>query len=224
MHSSEKIFNRSIFILKQEKIFKNDFEISFDLYSKTLGKYHFGKSALEDYMINRYILQPLMDPDIKKIKFNINNITSHDLIAYIYTRFAPDLIHFPFQGKRILNLKSIRKAKKINNNYKPYKKKLDYNKNFYIDNNRISPANFTKKNENAYYYLKKLYKSSEYIKILNNLYDVNVYNWANEYSYKAKYNSLEHQDALLAIAITLNNLKLNERYLNNSNNNHRYKY
>ena len=88
-------------MLKRWKNFKNDYEISYDLYSKSLGRNHFGKDALENFMENIYIIQPLMDPEIKKIKFDISNITRHDLIAYIYIRFAHDLIYFPFQGKRI---------------------------------------------------------------------------------------------------------------------------
>jgi len=78
-----------------------------------VDKNHFGRSALEAFMSNVYIIQPLMDPEIKKIKFKLNNSSPHDLIAYIYTRFANDLVYFPFQGKRILNIDSIRKAKKI---------------------------------------------------------------------------------------------------------------
>ena len=60
-----------------------------------------------------------MDPDIKKIKFNINGNLSHDLIAYIYIRFAHELINFPFQGNRTLNSESITKASQLNKNFTP---------------------------------------------------------------------------------------------------------
>ena len=211
--SSEKIFNRSIFELKKEKTFNNDFEISFYLYSKTQGRNHFGKSALEKYLVNVYVLQPLMDPEIKKIRYDINNATCHDLIAYIIVRFAPDLLYFPFQGYRILNLESIRKAEKLNNNYKPYKKRLEYNNNFYIDNKRLSPVKSTKNKEDAYDYLKELFSSSNYFKMVKKFYDKDVYDWANKYSYKTNYHPYKQHYSLLAIAITLNNLQLNEKYL-----------
>ena len=213
--SSEKIFNRSIFLLKKEKTFNNDFEISSYLFSKTQGRNHYGKAAIEKFLANMYVLQPLMDPDIYKIKFNISSDKCHDLIAYIYIRFAKDLIYFPFQGNRLLNLESITKAEKLNNNYKPYKKKLDYNKNFYIDNRRISPVNATKEKENSYDYLKKLFKSRKYIKIVKKLYDNNVYDWANEYGYKTNFFPLTQHYALLGIAVTLSNLEENDKYFKN---------
>ena len=220
--SSEKVFKRSIFELKKEKTFNNDYEISFYLYSKAQGRNHFGRAALENFMANVYILQPLMDPEIKKIRYDINNATCHDLIAYIFTRFAPELLYFPFQGYRILNLESIRKAEKLNNNYRPYKKSFEFNKNFYIDNKRLYPINSTKNNEDAYDYLTKLFRSSNYLKIINKIYDKSVYDWANEYSYKTNYHPYTQHYSLLAIAITLNNLQLNERYLKkiNTNNHH----
>ena len=214
-YSSEKIVNRSVFLLKKEKNFSNDFEISSNLYSKMIGKNHYGRGALEDFITNLYILQPLMDPDIKKIKFDINNVTCHDLIAYIYIRFAHDLKYFPFQGQRLLNLESIKKAERLNNNYRPYQKKKDYNKNFFIDRKRISPVSSSIMNVDSNYYLKELFESQKYIKIINKLYDNNVYNWANEYGLKTNYHPLEHHNSLLAIAITFSNLQLNERYLKN---------
>ena len=111
-----------------------------------------------------------------------------------------------------MDLKSIRKAERLNINYKPYKKKFDYNINFYIDNERSSPVNSSKKNENADNYLKEFFKSDKYIKIINKLYNNNVLYWANEYSNRTNYFPFRQHYALLAIAITLNNIQLNEIY------------
>jgi len=58
-----------------------------------------------------------------------------------------------------------------------------------------------------------LFESKEFIKIINKLYDNNVYNWAKEYSKKSDYFPLRHEYGLLAIAITLNNLELNKNYI-----------
>ena len=73
-------------------------------------------------MANIYFIEPLIDPDIRKIKYNISGSFSHDLIAYIYVRFAHDLIFFPFQNNRTLSLESI-----ILN----YIKNLYHRENFY---------------------------------------------------------------------------------------------
>jgi len=212
-HSSENIFNRSISFLKNQKIFINDYEISYDIYTKSIGRNHFGKAAFESFMTNSYTIQPLMDPDIKKIKYNINKGQSHDLIAYIMVRFAHDLINFPFQGNRTFDAESIKKAERLNNYTKPYKKKYDYNQNFFIDNKRKSPVNSFVNNNYSYEYLIELFKSSKYINIINKIYDKNVYNWANHYSYKTNYHPLTQHYALLAIAIIFQSLSSKEKLL-----------
>lgn len=204
--SSEKIFNKSISFLKSQKTFNNDYEISSDIYSKCLGRNHFGKAAYENFMTNSYIIQPLMDPEIKKIKFDINSSISHDLIAYILVRFAHDLIHFPFQGNRTMNIESIKKAERLNKYMKSYKKKSDYNSNFFIDKMRKSPINSTENYYNAYAYLCELIKSKKYINTINKLYDKNVYNWADAYRFKTNYHPLTHHYALLSIVKIFENL------------------
>ena len=133
----------------------------------------------------------------------------------IYVRFSHDLINFPFQGDRILDSNSIKKAEKLNNNLKAYKLKFSYNKNFYIDKKRESPVISSKNNNNAYEYLKKIFNSSHYYNILNTIYDKNVYNWANEYSRKNKHFPLTQHYALLAIALTLENLSKDKGVRNN---------
>ena len=215
-NSSERLFNRSISILKEEKNLDNDYEISYNLYYKALGRNHFGKSALEDFITNIYTIQPLMDPDIKKIKFEVNEESSNDLIAYIYVRFAHDLINFPFQGNRSLELKSIEKAEKLNLKKTPYKIKSNYNPNFYIDNKRVSPSFSSQKVDNPYSFFYHLFKTTKYKKIINKIYDMNVYKWANKYMEKIKFHPLSQHFALLSIAKTFYLLSSNKAKLNNS--------
>lgn len=211
--SSEKIFNRSISFLKTQKTFNNDYEISFDIHSKCMGRNHFGKLAFENFMTNNYIIQPLMDPEIKKIKFDFNKSKTHDLIAYIMVRFAHDLIYFPFQGNRTLDTESIKKAERLNLYMKQYKRKYDFNNNFFIDNNRKSPVNSIKNNETAYDYLNKIIKSPDYINTINKIYDKYVYDWANKYILSTNYFPLTHHYALLAVVKIYENLLLNEKIM-----------
>ena len=215
-NSSERLFNRSILILKEENNLENDYQISYNLYYKGTGRNHFGKSALEDFISNIYSIQPLMDPDIKKIKFEINEESSKDLIAYIYVRFAHDLINFPFQGNRSLELKSIEKAEKLNLKKTPYKIKSNYNPNFYIDNKRVSPSIPSQKAENPHSFFYHLFKTTKYKKIINKIYDMNVYKWANKYMEEIKYQPLSQHFALLSIAKTFFLLSSNKTKLNNS--------
>ena len=182
-NSSLNLCYRSMYLLKKNKKYNNDYEITLDFYFKGLVRNHFGKASLESFLANIYLLHPLIDPDIKQIKYNFNEKSYHDLVAYLYVRFAHDLIYIPFQGKREINQESIKKAEKINTKLPPYKIKLNYNKNFYIDIERNYQAH-PSKNNNVKEYLRKLFKSPKFINIINKIYDNNVYNWAKQYSEK----------------------------------------
>ena len=216
-NSSMRICNRSIALLKKKKTYNNDYEISADFYSKGRTRHHFGKSSVIAFLVNSYSLQPLIDPDIRQIKFDINEKSIHDVIAYIYVRFAHDLINFPFEGNRELDPESITKAEKLNKNFPSYKIKSDFNKNFYIDIKRKSPVPPSNKNKNVNEYLNELFKSSKFIHRINQLYDNDVYNWAKDYIKKSNFFPLRHAYGLFAIAKTLEDLSLNERYFYNYN-------
>ena len=210
-NSSLRILNRSLSLLKQKKTYYNDYEILADLYLKGRARNHHCKLALESFLVNEYILQPIIDPDIKQIKYNINGKSSHDLIAYIYVRFSHDLINIPFEGKRELNQESIKKAEKINKKKGPYKIKSNYNENFYIDTNRKCPVPPSKDN-NAKEYLRKLFNSPKFIKIINQIYNNNVFTWTKAYSEKTTFYPSRNRYGLYSVAKTLEDISINKRY------------
>ena len=120
----------------------------------------------------------------------------------------------PFERKRELNQESIKKAEKLNKKLQPYKIKLNYNENFYIDIERNFSAPFSKEkypNE----YLRKIFKSQKFIKIINQIYDKNVYKWSKKYSKSYKFFPLRHGYGLFAIAKTLEDISINKRYYKN---------
>ena len=210
-NSSLRILNRSLSFLKQKKTYYNEYEILADLYLKGRSRNHHSKLALESFLVNEYILQPIIDPDIKKIKYNINGESSHDLIAYIYARLSNDLIYIPFEGKRKLNKESVKKAQKLNKKLGPYKIKSNYNENFYIDTKRKCPVPPSKDN-NAKEYLSKIYNSQKFINIINQLYNNNVFNWTKAYSEKTTFYPSRNRYGLFAIAKTLEDISKNKRY------------
>lgn len=216
-NSSLRLCKRSVDLLKREKNYINSYEISSDLYSKGRTRHHFGRGVVEAFLANLYMINPLLDPEIMKINFNMEEKNAHDLIAYIYVRFAHDLIYFPIQGKRAINIQSIKKAERLNNKYKSYKIKYDANDNFFIDIKRKSPVSTPIKNNNVNLYLKELFKSSKFIQNIHKIYNNDVvYNWAIEYTKNTTFYPLRHFYGLLAISITMDNLFLNKKYLNKS--------
>ena len=213
-NSSMRLCNRSLDLLKREKTYENDFEISAALYCKGSMRNHNGKADVEGFIVNIYGLEPLIDPDIKKIKFNINEKFPHDLIAYIYVRFAHDLINFPVEGKRYINPESIKKAEILNKNLPPYNIKKDFNENFYIDKERKCPVSDTNNKQEVNDYLKEIFYSQKFINIINKIYDKNILQFAENYMNKSNFYPLRHVYGLLAIAKTLEDITLNENFFN----------
>ena len=212
-NSSLRLYNRSLDLLKREKSFENDFEISATLYCRGRTRNHFGKMELEGFIANIYGLSPLIDPDIKRIKYNIEK-NSHDLIAFIYIRFAHDLVNFPFQGNRYINPESIKKAEKINKKLPPYNIKKDFNKNFYIDKERKCPVSATNNKQEVNDYLKEIFKSQKFINIIHKIYNKTVLEFAENYMKNSNFYPLRHVYSLIAIAKTLEDISLNEKYFN----------
>lgn len=139
-----------------------------------------------------------MDPDLQKIKFNKKGKSSQDLMAYIYVRFAPELIYLPFERNRSINLKSIKKAEKLNKMLPPYKIKSDYDINFFIDNERQSPDNSSVCNFDEEYLL-SIIKSPKFKQIIYNHYDKDIYNWAVNFNKTNRFSDLKHLQGLLAV-------------------------
>ena len=208
-NSSMRLCHRSLSLLKKNKTYDNENEISLDYYVRYHPK-HFGKKAIEGFIANIYFLQPLIDPDIRKIKYNINNESTHDLIAYLYVRFAHDLIYFPIQANRTLNKESIKKAEKLNKILDSYQIKSDLNRNFFIDNERVSPVPQSKYNKSAEEIVKELFESNHFFDLINKEYDKNVYDWAKESSLNTNFFPLRHIYALLAVSISIEYISVND--------------
>ena len=211
--ASKRISDRSINILKKMKAYYNDYRISSDFYHKGREINHDGKASLESFIANIYLLQPLIDIDIRKIKFDMKNNLPHDLIAYIYVRFAHDLINFRVQGNRTINFESIEKAERLNKLLPPYKIKNNYNKNFFLDIERISPVKPCKDKKNVDLYLQKLFESDEFIKLVNKTYDNYIYKNAIKYMKKSNFFPLRYLYGLYSISRIINYINLNNLYI-----------
>lgn len=55
-----RLCERSIDLLKANKTYENDYEISTDLYAKGRTRNHYGKATVEGFMANIYLIQPLV--------------------------------------------------------------------------------------------------------------------------------------------------------------------
>lgn len=198
-----------ISLLTKKKIYYNEYEISTDFYLKGRTRHHFGKTAVEAFLGNEYILSPLLDPDIIKVKYDINPESNNDLITYIYARLSRDLLYFPFNSyisNRQIKKESISKADKLNKRFGVYKIKSNYNNNFYIDIKRKLPIILKYDsyiNNNIKEYLKRYFNNSKFNNSFNKVYDSNIYYKVN------KTDSIFHQNSLFAVVKVIEDLSSN---------------
>lgn len=120
-----KFFNCEIKVLsKHIKVSILNPLISSMLYAETRCRYHYGRYAVEDFFGNIFRLQPLLDPDLRKLNCTKGFLFKKEsfFCALVYDRYAPDLLNFRFEGGRHLDEKLLKKIKKFNAKY-PYKKR-----------------------------------------------------------------------------------------------------
>ena len=158
-----------------------------------------------------YLIQPLTDPDIKKIKFDIKDPYPHDLIAYIYFRFAYDLLNIQIEGNRFLNPLSVKKAEILNKRNSRYEIKSDLNENFYIDIEKECPVLPSNLDINVENYLKDFFKSYKFYQDIKKYYNDDIYEFGREYALKSDSFSLNYINGFLAIYKTIECLELNEK-------------
>lgn len=88
------------------------------VYMNTRSARHFGGMAVLAYFANSIRLQPLLDPEILKLKFDNDNCPDGGLlIATIFNRYCPKLLDFKFEGGRSIDAQTINCAKEINAKY-----------------------------------------------------------------------------------------------------------
>ena len=135
----------------------------------------------------------------------------HDLIAYIYFRFAYDLLNIQIEGNRFLNPLSVKKAGILNKRNSRYEIKSDLNENFYIDIERKGPVPASNFDINVENYLKDFFKSYKFYQDIKKYYINDIDEFGKEYILKSESFSLNYINGFLAIYKTVECLALNEK-------------
>ncbi|MBR0060353.1 MAG: hypothetical protein IJP68_02635, partial [Selenomonadaceae bacterium] len=69
------------------------------LYQEVRARTHYGKESLGHYLKNKITLSPALDPGVRTLKLNTKECPDPKLLmALLFTRYAPDLLKFPFEG------------------------------------------------------------------------------------------------------------------------------
>lgn len=104
----DDVYRRMNFNIPKGKNFMNF------VYNYTRGRYNYGSSVLASASVNQYILSPILDLECINPSSKTYGDDFNLLFAYIYERFAPDLLRFKFNSNRFIphNTKDI--AKQLN--------------------------------------------------------------------------------------------------------------
>ena len=120
-HSVENIFE-AVFLAVRNK-YKIEDATSADIphcaYHETWSRSHFGKMSLEAYFVNKICLSPIIDPKLRTLKISTEECSDPNLlIAVFFTRYAPDILAFPFNSgstaDSLIAPETIEYAQKIN--------------------------------------------------------------------------------------------------------------
>ena len=107
------------------------------LYQESRCRNHFGKESLCSYFVNNVRLVPALDPEVRTLKLVTSECSDAQLLmTLLFVRYEPDLLKFPFQGKRSLVPETVAYAQKLNERFPLAKKNVDCNA---PDNFRLQP-------------------------------------------------------------------------------------
>ncbi|MBR2529032.1 MAG: hypothetical protein IKE58_11255 [Blautia sp.] len=103
----------------------NSKDYSLFLYRETRCRNHFGKTAACDYLLNRFTLSPLLDPDLHRLKLTTAGCEDRNLLlAVIYSRFCPDLLSFRFDSGKKIKEETIAFARRMLSDFPYHEKKV----------------------------------------------------------------------------------------------------
>ncbi len=203
-HSYDHILNNTFAEIRKKYHIKEEDspEFGFNSFRDCYNRYHFGKINTEAFISNSRKLSPAMDPEIQKLLLNDSSCEDKNLlIALIFTRYAPELLDFKFEGGRRFAEETLYEAKRINEKYPFVAKKEDhspftillrgrhYDKT--IQTEPVSKKVIRRAIENCFY-------SDEYYRRFTAYFPKELYEFARDFRLTTRYFPLRHMFAATA--------------------------
>ena len=170
----------------------NSIDCPWHLYEETRCRSHYGKASVESYFSNVYDLNPLIDPDLCRIKLCTSECSDNRLLlALIYTRYCPKLLDFKIEGGRSISQETIRFAQEINKKF-PIDKSVfdktvrtDFNVEL-SDQSVIDTLNNGEKRGAVQWgepdkYLKRVFDSNSFRSLFCTYFDDEIYRFADKW-------------------------------------------
>ena len=191
---------------------ENFSEIKLQLYRDARGRFHFGTANAARFMANVFVLCPLIDCELQKLKLNFaieEHKKEHLLTALIYTRYCPELLKFNFANGKTIDNATIAAAEKISAEF-PRDEKIftavDTREEFHVNIRDTEISCLLQHNNqlldkgSPQQYLKKIFDTTKLRKLFATCFDEEIYVFAEEYSRRIKRGTFAECSAILAIA------------------------
>lgn len=192
------------------------------LYQESRCRNHFGKEALCSYFVNNVRLAPALDPEVRTLKLVTPECSDARLLTtLLFVRYEPDLLKFPFQGKRSISPETVAYAQRLNERFPLAKKTVDYNA---PDNFRLQPRDMQvekilaagRKNPNIpdeFYEtcLKAVFESTKTYGLFTSCFDEELYRHAANYYDNHVFGRARPMYSICGIAKILEDVQISQR-------------
>lgn len=201
---------------------ENSIDLVQYLYQETRCRSHFGKNSVGKYFKNIIMLSPALDPVVRTLQVDTPECPdSKLLIALLFTRYEPDLLKFPFQGKRLIAPKTIAFAQKLNERFprRLTTDKIDSKEIFNLlprdtraekilasgqNNKAITPVA-------ARAFIKAAFNSSKTYGLFTSYFDADIYNYAEKFYVNNMMHRECYSNSIYGIAKVLEDVEFSRR-------------
>lgn len=192
-------------------------------YNEGRGRHHFGKVSLGSYFRNEIIISPILDPLIRSVKINTSECLDHKLLViFLLTRYAPDLLTFPFDSKHFIAPETIEYAKKINERFPRRPKDFATTtgrKYFHLQPRDLQVEKILSMGKNNPRIpdnlkfpacLKSMFESSRTHGLFTTYFDSDFYNYATSYYDTQVYYRFKFMDIVVGITKALEDVEISQ--------------
>ncbi|MCR4664311.1 MAG: hypothetical protein K5660_02995 [Paludibacteraceae bacterium] len=210
----ENVLSRSVrCVCEKYGISEDSPSVGHHLYRETRCRYHFGKSIVESIAQGVYPLSPLLDKRLHCLRRNFEDSDDlNGLIALIFVRYCPELLQFPFQGGRHIELDTLTKAKSLSemHHWKKDANRMDASDFHLPVNTNYENANDSWKIADVEDYFKRIIFSEKVKVLVKRYFHVDL---LDLYAKRIDRKDYKTWDAMLAVVKLLDNLETNRTNL-----------
>lgn len=194
----------------------NSDDLAPHVYRDTRGSSHFGTEETRNATANIYMLNPLADVGLSRLKLDDENCPDKNLLmAVIFTRYCPDLLKFRFTKNESISPETLKFAEKISATF-PRKDSPAKVRDFsFVSRDPEVSALLERNNpplemDAPTKFIKSVFDSSATRKLFATCFDEEIYVYAEEYFRRVIYHPLSKCFTVIAAAEVIKHIIISE--------------